>query len=188
MENSDIEPKKGKRKYEKQEISIREGKFIKAITEVGSETYGLPIPSAEKAGYVTGQLEHTARRLMQNPRVLLAINAAHAKRMQNTPENLARVMSDLEHTHKIALAAKSMPTLTKVAELRGKYLDLWASSAPPDAETAAEIKARMSAEEKKISLLLARCRTEAESRAELDGKCTPETFGRLTEAMQVISN
>lgn len=191
MEKANIEPKKEKRAWTKQEISIREAKFIKAITTVGSETYGLPIESARKAGYVESQLEHSAHRLMHNPKILIAINEVYAGRMKNTPENLARVMSDLEHAQKLALAAKSMPTLTKVTELRGKYLDLWSASDPPDAEKEHARAARMSEEEKKVALLIARCRTSAEARASLDGECEPELRGQLAEALNtktVISN
>jgi len=173
MKNSDIEPKKGieegkgqekpeipvKRKYEKQPLSIREKKFIKAFTTVGSDTYGLPIPSAREAGYVESRLEHTTRRLMANPKVLAAIDEVYAKRLQGTPTNIARVMSNLDNTEAIALKNKAMPTLTKVAELRGKYLDLWNNNPPPDQQQQAKMAAQMSAEDKRISLLVVKCLT-----------------------------
>ena len=192
-ENSVIESEKGigqekgseitKRKYEKQPLSIRELKFIKAITHVGGKTYGLPIPSARKAGYVESQLEHTTYRLMRNAKILAAISEVHAKRLEDTPANRARATADLDHLAAISLESGNQVSIARVNELRVKTLDLWNRHAPPDAEKEAEFAARMTAEEKKIALLIARCRTEAEARAGLDGECTPETLGKLADAI-----
>ena len=134
MENSDIEAKKDdkavkpQRKYEKQPLSIREKGFIKAYTEIGAETYGLAQEAAIKAGFTKALIGHTARRLMANPKILIAIDEVYAERMKGTPSNVARIMSNLDNTESLALKLKSMPTLTKVNELRGKYLDIWAST------------------------------------------------------------
>ena len=179
-------------KGRKYDVSTKEKNYIKAFTTPGTDTYGLPIPSARKAGYAEKNLELSAHRLMKNEKVLVAIDEVYAKRMDSSPTNIARIMSNLDNTESIALKAKSMPTLTKVTELRGKWLDAWNSNAPPDAEKEAEFAARMSEEDKKIALLIARCRTEAEARAGLDGECSQESLGKLTDALfprkSVISN
>ncbi len=182
MENSDIELKeneevkkseKPQRKYEKQLLSGRERRFIKAFTEIGAETYGLAHESALKAGYVEGQVEHTARRLMANPKVLVAIDELYADRMEGTPTNLARIMSNLDNTESLALKTKSMPTLTKIAELRGKYLDIWSSINAASTEDSAEMLARMTDEARRRELYfeMMRCNELA------SGKLSAKYFG-----------
>lgn len=116
------------------ELTVRELNFIKAFTEIGGDTYNLPQESALKAGFVESTVGLTARRLMANPKVLCAINEVYADRMENTPTNIARIMSNLDNTEALALKYKAMPTLTKIAEMRGRYLDIWASNNSADNE------------------------------------------------------
>ena len=150
-----IKEEKVKRKYDKNVLSIREKAYIKAFTEVGATTYGLARESALKAGYVEKFIEHSVARLMANSKVLIAIDEVYAKKMESTPTNLARVMSNLDNTEAIALKAKSMPTLTKITELRGKYLDIFSANNSAPTEWTNALNARVTEEQKKICCLVA---------------------------------
>lgn len=194
MGNTDNEPRKGtegemledevKTKIDgrrtKRAISLRELRFIKAYTAIGVDTYNMPVRSAIKAGYVEATVEHAAYRLMKKPEILAAIEEVYAARMENTPTNVARIMSNLDNTEALALKSKSMPTLTKVAELRGKYLDIWASNnAAANTEQADKILERMTQEEEDFRAFWARLRTH-----ELSHGMTPEQIEAFRQSKE----
>ena len=129
-------------------LTPKEELFVRAFCDVESETFGRAVKSAAVAKYV--EPRNAAWKLRRRPRIIARI-AEYAKVVR---VEIGKVLSDLEHTRLLALAAGDWSTATRCSELQGKHLAMFTDKVAVDDTYVHVYDERAAVEARRITAVL----------------------------------
>jgi phage terminase small subunit len=109
-------------------LEPREEAFAVAFACIESETYGHGTNSAIAAGYAENSARTQAWKLRKRPEVQARIAELYEL---NLEKHAGKILSDLEHHRKLALAKNDIASANKATELQGKAIGMFYERSAP---------------------------------------------------------
>jgi len=127
--------------------------FAMLYASLNSDTFGQGIASARKAGYAESACSKQASLLTRNALVKARMQELYSEQVEGAGITRPKVLADIEHTRRQALAKGDLATAARCSELHGKYLAMF-TDVTVDLDVQREMSDTLRLESRRLSKLM----------------------------------